>query len=227
MLNAQQNIQHITHGQMVPTMNDEDAHLVPLSFAFAATDFQLILSTSYTLACRIMLCGLFQVLYACGVSLSVPSLPELYEEERTCAMLICMTMDYAASLAPYGSVCFLLPLQVAWGAYWRQNDCDLIIDPRAIRDWLVRRGDGFLSFCTTHRMSEAGLIFFTKRLMGGPLLQQDSNVTASSRREIAELMGTPSRIKEGRDLADMPLGVESNEIPFEQALRGLSDSSER
>lgn len=117
-----------------------------------------------------MLSGLCQTLHSFGHGLEWPSLSELYEEERRCAMLISMAMDYGTSLRPYGCAAFILPMQVAWGVYWRQKDFPLDVDCHAMLDWLMRRGNEFMELFNGRPMGIAGLAWFTTRVMGGPIL---------------------------------------------------------
>lgn len=98
------------------------------------------------------------------------TLSELQAAERRYAMLICMTVDFAESLMPYGCVCHLLPMEIAWGVYWRQQGAFHGVDCEGMMGWLHRRTNKFLACAVTEgEMGSTGMAYFTERLMGEPL----------------------------------------------------------
>ena len=156
--------------RIVPTGRADDAELVPSSFEYSEEDFEAVVGLNLWWASKIMLSGLCQTLHSCGAPIKWPSLAELYEEERHCAMLIAMTVDYSSTLAPYGCVAMLMYMQIAWGVYWRQKDFAHSINGYGMIDWLLRRGNEFMEYFNGKSMTNEGLAFFTERLMGGPVL---------------------------------------------------------
>jgi hypothetical protein len=120
---------------------------------------------------KIMLSGLCQTLISCGAPLEWPTLADLYQEEQRCAMYVCMSMDYFASIAPYACMVSLQFMQIAWGVFWRQKDFPTSVDGYRMAKWLLRRGNEFMAhFITSKEMTSPGLAFNTERLMGGPVL---------------------------------------------------------
>ena len=140
----------------MPTTRAEDAKLVPFSFDWSENDFTFVVALNIWWNCKIMLSGLCQTLHACGASLKWPSLTELYEEERRCAMFICMSVDYAAALAPYACMVMLMNMQSAWSVYWRQKDFPISVDGYAMAEWLRRRGNEFMSYLMAKRCTVLG-----------------------------------------------------------------------
>ena len=120
-----------------------------------------------------MLSGLCQTLYACGAPLESPSLAELFDKERRCAMTVCMMVDYAAALAPYGCTPFMFCMQIAWSVYWRQKDFPVDTDMYGMQEWIMRRGNDFMGYVNGRPMTTKGLAFFAERLMAGPILPND------------------------------------------------------
>jgi hypothetical protein len=156
---------------LVPTLKDENAKLIPVSFRWKDEDFTAVIALSMWWVNKIMLSGLCQTLHSCGAPLEWPTLPDLYQEEQRCAMYICMSMDYFASIAPYACMVSLQFMQCAWGVFWRQKDFPTSIDGYAMTEWLRRRGNEFMRhFITSKEMTSPGLAFNTERLMGGPIL---------------------------------------------------------
>ena len=183
---------------IVPTARAQDAELVPLSFQYRESDFSEVILWCFAWCCKIMVSGLCQTLLASGVKVKWPTLAELHKEERRCAMLLCMHADYAASLAPYGCAPFILCCQVAWGVYWRQKDLQLDINGNAMAEWLLRRGNEFMRYWNAFDMQTEGMIFFTERLMGGPILQSDQK---AHDKVISTWHPTPTKDQLGRSTA--------------------------
>jgi hypothetical protein len=152
---------------VVPTKRKHDEAQVPLSLHYADDDYQDVVGYAMLWACKIMLGGLCQSLHEYGAGLSWPSLPDLYQEEARCASLICMSVDYFSSLVPYGSTPILLPLQVAWGVYWRQRNFQDCIDAQGMMSWIVRRANELLEHMNVMEVHVPGLKFLTERLQGG------------------------------------------------------------
>ena len=118
-----------------------------------------------------MLSGLCQTLISCGAPLDWLTLADLYQEERRCAMYVCMSIDYFESIAPYACMISLQFMQTTWGVFWRQRDFPNALNGYAMADWLLRRGNAFMhQFVTGKDMTSPGLAFNTERLMGGPIL---------------------------------------------------------
>lgn len=59
-------------------------------------------------------------------------------------MLICMIVDFADPLSPYGGLPFLFSMQSAWGVYYLRQDLDLEVDCQSMMEWLLRRGNTFM-----------------------------------------------------------------------------------
>lgn len=153
---------------LIPTYRSEDRCLVPLSFDCSEPDYHLIVHLIHTWACKIMLSGLLQSLLSYGISVQEATLSELQATERRYAMLICMTVDFAESLMPYGCVCHLLPMEIAWGVYWRQQGAFHGVDCEGMMGWLHRRTNKFLACAVSEgEMGSTGMAYFTERLMGG------------------------------------------------------------
>ena len=155
---------------IVQTSRAVDAGTVPFSFQWRQDVFSSAVGLNLWWACKIMLSGLCQSLYACGAPIYQPSLTELYEEERRCAMCISMSVDYFNSFAPYACVVTLVYLQIAWGVYWRQKDLPTNVDMYEMAEWLRRRGNEFLTHLSPMEMRREGLAFNTERYMGGHIL---------------------------------------------------------
>ncbi|KAK5162797.1 uncharacterized protein LTR77_011169 [Saxophila tyrrhenica] len=151
----------------VPTKTPEEAGLVPFSFKWDDDQFLNVTGLNLIWSSKIILSGLLQTLYASGASISWPSLPELQAEELRCAKLISMSVDYFASMAPYGCMVGLQNLQHAWGAYWRHGNPSSECEHSAMAEWLRRRGNEFLSHINGEKMQSIGLAMYTERLMGG------------------------------------------------------------
>lgn len=123
-----------------------------------------------------MLSGLCQILHSWCVPIEWPSLSKLYEEERRCATLICMTVDFIESMQPYGIAPIIPSLRIAWGAYWRQKDSPLGTNARAFANWLKRRGNKMMALINVRgQMSDITLEYFNARLMGGQIVPITAN----------------------------------------------------
>ena len=134
---------------------------------------------------KIMLSGLCQTLISCGALLEWPALADLYQEEQRCAMYVCMSMDYFASIAPYACMVSLQFMQIAWGVFWRQRDLPTSVDGHGMAKWLLRRGNEFMAhFIINKDMTTPGLAFNTERLMGGPVLPPGKNLLSRTQIKI-------------------------------------------
>lgn len=191
----------------MPTAKVEDAELVPFSFQWSEKDFASVVTLNLWWNCKIMLSGLCQTLYTCGAPIRWPSLAELYEEERQCALFISMSVDYSASLAPYACMVTLMNMQTAWGVYWRQKDFLLSLDGYAMAEWLRRRGNEFMALFNGKEMHTFGLAFNMERHMGGPVLPEEFHPSKVEEHEVlSELRKVPELI------SDTSTKVESDSI---------------
>jgi len=163
----------------VPTKHLKDAKLVPFSFKWKDDSFLNVTGLNLVWSCKIILSGLCQNLYACGVPIEWPTLADLQAEERRCAMLIAMSTDYFASLAPYACIVALENLQRAWGVYWRQKNYCCGHDDNGMAEWLRRRGNEFLYHINGEEMHSTGLVVLTELLMGGPPVLQLYDLNSS------------------------------------------------
>jgi len=187
--------QHPPMAKIIPTEDNDNAARVPLSFQFDDEDFYEVVAHIYHWTSKIILAGLCQGLQACGAPLEWPNVSDLRYEERRCAMLISMSVDNAAKLSPYGCVHMLLPMQVAWGVYWRQRNSPHNIDAQGMMQWLKRRVMEFMAHINSVPVTDAGLIFLTERLQGGRITAEDYFTPVMQR--IEEI--TPEYIKMEED----------------------------
>lgn len=146
--------------KIVPTEDNENAVRVLLSFHFNDEDFYEVVTHVYHWTCKIILSGLCRNLHECGVPLEWPDVSDLRYEERCRAMLISMSVDNAAKLLPYGCMHMLLPMQVAWGVYWRQRESPQDIDAQSMMKWLKQRMQDFMTYINFVPVRGDGLIFF-------------------------------------------------------------------
>lgn len=158
---------------VISTQSTEDAKLIPLSLHCASGDYFTLMRYATEWKVKIMLSGLCQVLYAYNAELQWPTLIELRQEERRCALLICMSADNAMKYLPLGGMQTLSALQVAWGVYYRQRNVPDGIDAAAMMDWVFRRINFFLYSFSGFHMHVEGLRFFTERLVGGSVSSYD------------------------------------------------------
>ena len=197
---------------LAPTLKDEDSKLVPVSFKWGEEDFAGVLALNWWWVNKIMLGGLCQTLRSCGAPLEWPSLADLYQEERRCALYICMSMDYFASIAPYACVMSLQFMQCAWGVFWRQKDFPTCVDGYAMIEWLRRRGNEFLRHIVTApvEMTGGGLAFNTQRLMGGPILPPEFYPSDGGKvpREFQEMHSVMQIIPETLSDVGQSVGIE-------------------
>lgn len=116
------------YADRVPTRNIELGVYYPESFNFATVSvFETLTRYCY---CRILIIGLCRTICSILPISAVLNAAPLQLEELHMAELIAMSTQYAEGLFdpfPLGALLIILPLQVAFGAWWRaQRDKDLL-----------------------------------------------------------------------------------------------------
>lgn len=145
-----------------PTQCPRDAVYVAHSFAFAPSDYYVAQTHALHWACKIMLIGLCESLQG-----HVPhfrtqqySPTVLWEEGYRCALRICGTIQFAFSLAPYGPVPFIFPLQLAWGVFWRRAGGS----ETGVTTWLLDKINAFTGLVGGRPVKTVGLRFVSLSL---------------------------------------------------------------
>nr|POF01415.1 hypothetical protein CFP56_21364 [Quercus suber] len=161
--------------QLKRTSITDDARHVPFSFYCSESDFHRLIHQTLHWASKIILGGLCERICEYGVPPGWPNLSELRNTNRICADSICMSIEMAVQLAPYGPVRLFGPMFVAWGAYWRQQHAAADENLRVKMDWLRRKGNELLSAGSgnMHPIHDTALIFMNDRMQGGPMSTAD------------------------------------------------------
>lgn len=161
----------------VPTEEPGLANHYPESMDFhKISGFEMVTRYSY---CRILVIGLCRALREMfSFSLDLDNV-ELDVEEIHSASMLVMSAQYAEKLVnpfPLGSLLMILPLQVAFGAWWRAIRDDAGRDDeehhkaRYMREWCKEKSNEMLNIWKGREMSTSKLEEQTRAMEGGPLM---------------------------------------------------------
>ena len=159
------------------TSDPEDAASIPISFKYREEQYGLALRRAYHWTCKILLSGLCQSLHDLGAtSPAWPSIGACRNVEFQCALRICMTVESAKLVLPYGASHMVFPMQAAWGVFWRLSKtyphvypAASCAGPAAMMEFVRSRAEFFMSVIKPVELKTPGLVFLTERLQGDPM----------------------------------------------------------
>lgn len=165
------------YGHWVPTEGPELANYYPESMAFHRVNgFETVTRYCY---CRILVIGLCRALREMFSFSPDLDNAELDVEEIRSASMLVMSVQYAEKLVnpfPLGSLLMILPLQVAFGAWWRairdgaDRDDGENHKARYMGEWCKEKSNEMLNIWKGQEMSTSKLEEQTGAMEGGPLM---------------------------------------------------------
>lgn len=173
-----------SYSEWFPTLDEGLARYYPDSIEFSSLSvFETLIRYCF---CRILILGLCRVLKeVVPFSPILDSASLAYEELRN-ASLIATSMQYAEKQKnpfPLGALLGILPLQVAFGTWWRVQRGDIDENTAEVdrswekerasfmKEWCREKSNGMLRIWNGHEKSTSRLEVQIAALEGGPLME--------------------------------------------------------